>query len=272
MTCFNDSTSEIAIHELRKNGKLGPQVDYKDFRGKMSFVSVFKKGTARYLTLINYDLGELGIVKLNNNGTMGGGQSYNIGAGWTNAVIKEVGDPTYLALFNFNNGKVTTYSITSDARLGAKAYEAPWNIQNKYNIIEVFGENIICYNSQTGYARKASISASGSFQTFIGQPIVLDKNWSTLKYVTQRNNYGESIKSILILNKTSGQIKQYQWNENNYIGEIWYDSAKVKGNLQPGFDTVTPYQVFDGNRYQSYAMISNSTTGKVITYHLNNNL
>lgn len=269
MVFFNDQTNEIAINQLNKDGTRGLRVSYKDFRGHWSTIKVFKYGLKQFLLMINYNSGELAIVKLNQDGTMGSGQSYHINTGWSNAIIENVGKETYLALFRYDNGKVVTYKLMSEGRLGEKTYENPSQIFYKYDIIEVFGEHIICYNSQTGKAIKATISDSGRFQTFFGQPNFLGKNWSALKYVSEINNQGQSINSILILNKTTGQIKQYYWNESKTIGDNWYDSAKVKGNLPTGFDVVTPYTVFDGNRYQGYVMISNSTTGKILTYHLN---
>ncbi|MTE26072.1 M43 family zinc metalloprotease [Winogradskyella ouciana] len=267
MACFNDTTSEIAIHELRKHGQLGSKMDYKDYTSNMSFVGAFRKGLNNYLVLMNYSNGELGIIKLNSNGTLGAAQPYQVGFGWGSAFINA---NKYLVLFKREAG-TATYTLNADGRLGEKIAENQ-HYYNSSHIVESFGQNMIFYNPNDGYARKASINQTGIFNLMTGDPTFVDNNWTTVTYAPILNNYGQKIPNIIFLDKNSGQIMQYNLTENWKIGENWYNSSKINGNIEPGFDTITPYDVFDGNRYRNYVMISNSTTGKILTYHLNNNL
>ncbi|RYH72582.1 hypothetical protein EVU94_12845 [Flavobacteriaceae bacterium 144Ye] len=266
MAYFNDTTNAISIYQINKDGKRSSQIDHKDYNGSFHFTGIFKKGNDRYLVLMNYNNGELGIIKFNSNGTLGSGQSYHLE---TNLVNSYVYNNNLLLLFS-NNGEVSTYQIHNDGRLGIQLHKTPPHYKNR--IIEIFGQNIIAYNKNDGFVRKAYVTDSGQYVEASGGPKNLGENLTDIKYVSQLNNQGQALGNIVTLNKTNGHIKQFNWTESKHIGKSWYDSSKINGNLESGFDTITPYDVFDGNRYQNYVMISNSTTGKIITYHLNNNM
>lgn len=263
---FKTSTGDIAIHKMNNDGSQGTKTYTGKFGTDWTNTLLFAN---KFLFMYKASNGFYQIRKIDEDATLGTVKSGQMEPGnWHFNFISMEG-ANYLIAINKLESKMQTFKIKSDGTFDGAMYEK--SSPTEYDMYEVIRNNIIRYNSNTGKVSILSFQPDGSFKNTTSAKYI-DKNFSNLIYVPQySSNSNNFFSDLLFYNKNNGQVIKHQWL-NTSVESKWYDSSKLNANINNGFDCILPYNVVEQNQNKSFVLFSNSKTGEVEIYQLNNNL